>query len=821
MDTLLQELRQAARSLLRSPGLSGTAILTLALGIGATTAIFSVVHGVLIEPLPYRQPDRLAIVWSAMDATGYQRAPISGPELTDLRERSRSFESFGSIWSTTAALVEDGNSEVLRIGLVTWDFLPTLGAEPLRGRAFESADEGDGSEPTVMLSDGLWRSRFAADESILGRRLTIDGGWGFPGGTYTVIGVMPPDFELHLPADSGVPRTPDVYIPFDFNLADGNRFTYYLRTIGRLATGVTVEQGNEEIVRLGETIESEHTGYAESGRSFDAIALHDDTVRDVKPAVLALLGAVSFVLLIACTNVANLLLVRATDRRREISVRTALGAPAWRIATQLLTESLILAAAGGALGIVTARWGLDLLVTLMPQGMAQAGALAVDLPVLGFAIAISLIAGVVFGLAPLVDALELRSSGGLRATGRSAVGSGGQRVRNLLIVGEVALSIILLIGAALTTRTFLQLLEVDPGFQSDNVLTFRLNLPPQRYAGQGSIAALADELETRLGGLPGVVEVGAVNQLPLDDLPNWSTPFQYRGAPEDAAFEADARVVTPRYLSAIGARLAGGRWFDERDHAESRPVVIVDESLAALAWPDRDPVGQELEIAVWKGRQRGFEPTWCEVVGVVEHLRHRDLTRQVREQIYVPFSQGARNQMAVTVRASKDPLNLVGPIRSELSRLDSALAASEFRTMGAYVDGARSGQRFTMILAGLFSTIALFLAGVGLYGVIAWSVGRRTREIGLRVALGARPRTIFADVVGRGLKLTVAGVVVGLIGATFLTRLISGLLFGVQPWDPLTFVTVPFLVVTVALLACWLPARRATHVDPVVALRSE
>ncbi len=819
MEHLVQDLRVGLRALSRRPGFAAAAIITLALGIGGTTAIFSVVHAVLLRPLPYPDADRLTFLWSDLPASDYLRAPVSGNELDDLRRSSRTHEDFGAIWASTATLVEDERPQPLRVGMVTSNFLSILGREPALGRWFEDGDEGEGVPPRMVISGGLWQGRLGGDPDVIGRALRVDGGWGVPGGLYTVVGVMPSDFEMLLPLDSSVPRSVDVWLPWQHDLVADPRDSWYLRTVGRLSPGTTLAQARDEIAALGARIEAAHPEYAATGRSFYPVALHGDGVRNVRPALLALLGGTAFVLLIACANVASLLLARSAERHREISIRAALGAGRRRLARQLLTESLLLAAAGGVLGLGLAALGLELLRTLQPANLPRLGSVSINPQVLGFSFVVAMLSGLVFGLAPAWDAWRLDLEKSLRSGGR-----GGDRRRNraqsLLVVAEVALAIVLLSGAGLMIHTFVRLQRVDPGFSGEGVLTFQLSLPAARYETQTDLANFTRELERRLGSLAGVDRAGAINQLPLSDLPNWSTPWKIRdavGAGEP--HEADARVVTPGYLAAVGARLVAGRFFEPSDDENGRKVVIVDEQLAREAWPSRSAIGQEIEVQLWGGH--GFVDVWAEVVGVVRHLRHHDLRREVRGQMYAPFAQGPRNQVAVVVKTAGDPTSLAGPVRAEVAEIDPELALSDVQPLGHYVDGARAGARFRMILAGLLGLLALILACIGLYGVLSFSVALRGREIGVRMALGGSPGAIVRLFVGRGMRLLALGTGIGMASAVLVNGLIESLLFEVAPLDPATLLVIPLVLVTGAVAACYVPARRAGAIDPVHTLRCE
>jgi len=820
MHTLAMDVRFAIRTMARNARVTLLAALTLALGIGASTAILSVTKGVLLDPLPYRDPDRLALIWAEMPRSGFVRYPISGPELEDLRSRSKSFEEFASIWTTTGALVEENEPETVRLARVTWNFPAILGAEPILGRSFGPEEERPEVGQSVLLSEDLWRRRFGGEPSILGRNVRIDGGWGFGGGTYTVVGVLPAAFRLVLPEDAGVATDPDVYVPFTGNLAAAPRTLYYLRTIGRMRADATLDEAREEIRAIGEQVQSEFSEYAATGRAFNVVSLKGDAIGRARPVILALLAGTGFLLLITCANVANLLLARAGEREEEILLRTALGASRRQIALQLLTESLVLATVGGLGGLALGVLALEPLLALAPGSLPRPEAIAADPLVLGLAFGASLVCGILFGLAPVAASRRRELATALRSTGR-AVGGSGVSGRNVLVVVELALAFVLSVGAMLCFHTLKRLEKVDMGFETGGVLTMELTLPRQRYGTGVELGNFTRELERRLQQVGGVVAAGAINQLPLSDLPNWSSPYRLRSAEksEGETNEADGRVVTPGYFATVRAKLIDGRWFDAGDDAESRHVVIVDERLASRAWPGARAVGQELQVQVSK--ETGFVTVWAEVVGVVKHMRHHDPRFEVREQFFVPFAQGVRNQMGLAVRAQGDPGAILAPVRRELAELDKDLAISRVRPLEDYARDARSVQRFTMFLAAGFAVMALVLGALGVYGVVSYAVSCRRREIGLRLALGSTSSGIARWVIGRGAILVLAGIGVGFAGALASGRLLEGLLFGVEPGDPGTLLVVPLVLAAVAILASWLPARRAMRTDPAVVLRQE
>jgi putative ABC transport system permease protein len=820
MSNLFHELRLAIRSGWRNGRVSFVAALTLALGIGASTAILSVTKGVLLDPLPYRDADRLALVWSEMAQSDFTRYPISGPELNDLRARSERFEEFASIWTTTGALVENDEPETVRLALVTWNFPSILGAEPILGRLFEPSEEGAGVEPKILLSEEVWRRRFGSAPGVLGRAIRVDGGWGFPGGTYTVVGVLPASFQLILPHEAGVATDPDVWVPFGNNLAAQTRTLYYLRTIGRMAKGVTLEQARDEVRAIGQQLQSEYPEYAGKGRAFNVVSLKGDAIGQARPVILALLAGTGLLLVITCANVANLLLSRAAQRRAEMLVRTTLGASGRQIAFQLLVESLVVAALGGLGGLLLGYAALKPLLALAPGSLPRPEAVVADPLVLAVAFGTSLLCGILFGLAPVLASRRLDLHSALRAGARAA-GMSGHRGRNLLVVAELALAFLITVGAALCYRTLEKVEHVDLGFDTGGVLSMELTLPRQRYGTGVELAQFTRELERRMKELPGVVAAGAINQLPLSDLPNWSSPYRLRTeeARDAITNEADGRVVTTGYFETIGARLVDGRLFVSGDDENGRLVVVIDDLLAARAWPDRRAVGQELQVEV--RTEQGFVPVWAEVVGVVQHMRHHDPRFMVREQFFVPFAQGARNQMALAVRGTGDPGELAEPVRTEIASIDKDLAITNVRPLEDYVRDARAVQRFTMVLATGFAVMALVLGSLGLYAVVAYSVNSRRREIGLRVALGATSAGVIGWVLRQGAGLVAGGIALGLAGSLAIGRFLEQILFGVAPSDPLTLTAVPLVLVVVAFAASFLPASRATRIDPAEVLRQE
>ena len=810
LDTMWQDLRFAFRILAKKPGFAAIAIATLAVGIGANTAIFSVVHSVLLQALPYPDADRLTVVWSIFGNEG--RAPASGPELVYLRERSRLFEEFGGIWAQSGALTGEGEPEHVRLGLVTSNFLSMLATKPQLGRFFLPDEQGTHAAKSVILSDALWRHRFGASPRLIGRSVRLNGQ------PVTVVGVMPPDFKIIFPEGSSVPPEMDVLVPFASNLAQDPRDQCYIRVIGRLRKGVAIPQAQAELESIAAQLRSEFTEFSEQALGLQVVPLHGDVVRNVRPALLALFGGVSLVLLIACANVANLLLSRANERQKEITVRTAVGASRSRVIRQLLTESILLSCLGGAAALLLGSWGMNLLLSLRPAGMESLAATAFNVPVFGFTLALSILAGILFGLAPALGTTSLNLVDSLKGGGRVTL-AGRQRPRNVLVAAEVALGFVLLVGAGLLLQTLASLLRVNPGFNSEHVMTVRLSVSGAKYQTRESAIHFFRELQKNLSSTNGIDSVGVISHLSFDDtLPNWYSYYWPDGAPktEQNTVMADHRSILPGYFKSHRAQFVAGRDFDPIDVQENRPIAIVDDNLAARAWPSASAIGKKLSV-----ENGDFVRDTVEVVGVVRHLQSHSLTDQVRGQIYLLYPRAVRAHMALTVRSNIDPQSLVGLIRREVAKLDKDMPVYGILPMRDYVEKARRPARFTSTLAGIMAAIAVLLACTGIYGVASYSVLQRTSEIGVRLALGARPGEIFAMIMRQNMLAVITGVLAGLGLSLALTPLLSRLLFGVRPSDPVTITAAGVLLFSVGALACYLPARRATRLDPIAALRYE
>jgi predicted permease len=819
MDSWIQDSRAALRSLRKSPGFAVAVLLTIGLGVGINTAMFSIIYDVLLSPLPYPESGRLTFIWSDLAQTNSRRRPLSGPELADLKSGAKLHSDMGAIWATSGTLVEGGRPAALRVGMVTAGFLRVLGVAPVQGRLFTEADDAPNAPPTVILSEALWRARFGG-AGVVGRTLRIDGGWGLEGGTYTVLGVMPAGFEMILPGDASVPRDLDAWVPFRADLATYPRQMSYLRTVGRLAPEADVSRGLDQLADVGRQMVARNPEYGQAGYTFYAVPLQAEAVRGVRPALLALQAAVALVLLVACANVASLLLLRAHARRKEIGLRLALGAPRRRLAPVLLTETVFLAAAGGLLGVGLAHVCLRLVPLVGPGDLPSGRPLALHGSALVFALVATSLACVLVGLAPLVNAWRTDVLAALRAGAADRRAAAAPRVRTALVLAEIGLGVVLSVGAGLLIRTFVKLQAADPGFRSDHVLSFQLSLPVERYGIKDKLARFTRDLERELRALPGVESAGAVNQLPLDQVPNWTTPYRTRvTSKQQDVPEADARLVTPGYFEALHAGLVAGRFFREADD-ETRPLaLIVDEALARKAFAGMDPLDQEMGVQLWSGG--GFATQWGRVVGVVRHLRHHKVSEEVREQVFVPFAQAPRNQMGVVVRARLQAESLVPGLTRQLARIDPDLALARVRPLDDYVAKSRAQARFSMILASLFAGAALVLACFGLYGVVSYSVAQRSSEFGVRVALGAGRGDVMRQVLRQGATLAAAGLALGLLASLGVTRWLDSLLFGVASFDPATFLGVPLLLAVTAIVACGLPAWRAARVAPADVLRGE
>jgi putative ABC transport system permease protein len=803
IETFLQDLRFAARMLRKNPGFTAIAILTLALGIGANTAIFSVIDAVLIRALPFPAADRL--IWANARFPLGDSAMVSPPDFADYRAQTRSFDQFAAMGflDSSANLIGGDKPEQVLTNFASWNFFDALGIRPVLGRSFVPDDEQAALPQVAILGHGIWVRRFGSDPAIIGRKISLDGR------PVTVVGVLPTDLPLLSEAEVWSPA------PM-LNSGMTNRGFHFMVVVGRLKPGVGIEQARADLDATARQLGSTYPA-TDKEWSLRVRTLREAKIGSVKPALLMLLCSVGLLLLVACSNVANLLLARATARRREIAVRGALGAGRWRLVRQMLTESMLLALGGGAMGILAAVWGVHGLRILAPADLPRLDQVAVNGPVLAFTAALSVLTGIAFGLAPALQLSRVNIEETLREAGRSTGRIARHRAGNALVIGEVAMSLCLLVCGGLLLRSFWRLAHTDPGFRADRVITAKLNLPDAAYNDVPRRVAFFRQLEDRVTALPGVSAAGAISELPLNGEygDSFFTVVGRSYPPPPNQFDdADLRKVTPGYLAAMRIPLLSGRWFDDRDSTTAPGVIVVNDAFARRYFPGQDPIGKHLQGV-------GGNIQIREIVGVIGTTRHNFLGENPRPEMYLPFAQSGMNRMSLIVRAAGDPSRLAPALQDTVSSIDKDLPLSTVRSMDDIVSASIAEPRFSAQLLGLFAALALVLAGVGLYGLIAYTVTQQTREIGIRMALGAASRDILRMVLTRGLRLTLVGVAIGLAAALGLARLLQGLLFAVNATDPLTFVGVGALLIIVALIACWLPARRAIRVAPMVALRHE
>jgi putative ABC transport system permease protein len=805
MEDWWRDIRFGARTLLKSPGFMAVAVATLALGIGANTALFSVINAVLLRPLPYPQADRLVLLteWSEQ----VPEMSFSVANFKDVRDQNTVFESLvganGANFILTGA---GGEPERLNGRQVTSELFATLGKQPLLGRGFGPEDEKPGAEGVAVLGEGFWERRFGRDPGILGRPLSLSGE------TFTVIGVIPG--TLH-----GSWKSYDIFTPL-LRLEDkiggeknrGNHPGIYV--VARMKPGITVERARTEVKAIAQRLAEQ---YPESNarQSMTVEALHEAVTGELRPALMLLLGAVAFVLLIACANVANLLLSRAADRQKEIALRVALGARRRRIFRQLLTESVLLSVVGGAFGILLAFVGLKGLVASLPTNVPRADEIGIDANVLAFTAAIALVTGLAFGLVPAWKALGGDLNDPLKEGGRGTT-AGHHRLRNTLVVGEIAMALVLLVGAGLLLRSFYRVVHADPGFRAERVLTASIPLPQTRFPEHANRAPLAERVLEAARAQPGVKT--AALTLPL--LGGWQSSFSIEGRPEAGAGQlpsADIARVSPGYFDVMGVRVLEGRVFDDRDRTDSPLVCMIDETFARAHWPGESPLGKRLKF----GRLSNTESKWMEVVGVVAHVKNYGVDEDSRVEMYLPYLQSSSGSFTLLVRSDAEPAALAGGLRQAVRTVDPELPVYSIRTLREIVAERSAQRRLAVVLISVFAGLALVLAAVGIYGVMSYAVAQRTQEIGIRMALGAERQHVLQMVLRSGATLAVVGVGIGLVTAFGLARLMTSLLFQTSAADPPTFSLVPLLLAGVALLACYLPARRATRVDPMLALRYE
>ena len=808
MNTLIRDLRYGIRLLSKNPGVTAIAVLTLALGIGANTAIFSFTDAILLRPLDFKNVDRLVMVWTGSRGT-FDRENVSPADYVDWKNQNNAFEYLTAINWWDVNLTGSGEPERVQGFEVSPDFFKALDEQPVSGRTFVPEEDQPGRNQVVVLSYDLWQRRFALDPNIVGQTIMLDGR-GF-----TVVGVMPKDFEW--------PTTAELWTPLVLSNEDlSSRARHYLRVMGRIKPDVTLAQADAEMNVIARRLEQQ---YPDTNKNLgvNLARLPGQTSDDfARPFLLALMGAVGFVLLIACANVANLQLARATGRTKEIAIRAALGATRWRIVRQLLSESVLLAVLGALFGLLMAIWGADLIKAAIPQDQAKyitgLKHMGINGRVLAFTIVVALLTGLISGLAPALQTSKPDMNETLKEGGRALTGGRG-RLRNLLVVSEVALALVLLVGTTLMVKGFARMVENQKqGFDPTGVLTMRLTLPDSKYKERHQRRAFYDQVLERVAALPQVESAGVVGSVPSSG--NWSiAEFTIEGRPaQDPSekFAADFQAVSAGYFRALRIPLVDGREFGTQDGESTTPVVIISQNLARRFWPDEDPIGKRIELGSASIGKRS-----CTIVGVAGDVRAFMFDKGPRLTLYVPYTQSPRWTTGLVLRTHGDPMNAVASVRAQLREVDPNQPLYEIKTMEAVISDHVSGIRLSAALMAIFGLVAIVLAAVGVYSVMAYSVTQRTREIGIRTALGAQPRDLLKLVVGQGMTPALIGVAIGLAASFAMARAISGLLFGITATDPIMFVAVAALLMSVALLACFIPARRAMKVDPMVALRYE
>ena len=807
MDTLRQDIRYALRRLLKSPGFTVVAVVTLALGIGANSAIFSVVDGVLLKPLPYADPDRLVALYHLSEG---HRATMSGPNFVDVRKLSQTLVGAAAIARSRVILTGRGEPVRLDGAEVSSNFFNLLGVLPALGRGFNTEESKSGHTRVAVLSYGLWQQRFGGSRAAIGQMITLDGV------RTQIVGVMPKGFAY--------PAGRVIWMPLEEteDFTTTQRGAWYLNVIGRAKPGVSIEQVVAEVQTIGKQLARQYPDSNE-GLDFTARPLHEAIVGDIRSAVLVLLGAVGFVLLIACTNVANLLLARAATRESEMAVRSALGAGRLRLVRQLLTESVILAALGGACGLLLAIWGLDWLISLEPEGIPRLSDVRIDTTVIWFTTALSFATGLLFGVVPAFHSTTSSLSRTLKEAGRGPLTTrGGARMRGALVIGEMALAVMLLAGAGLLIRSFVKLASVDPGFHAAQSLTFELSLPDLRYEKQEKQVAFFDQLMPRLQSIPGVRSAAAVQALPLSGS-SFFISFEVGGrspVPPSQQPAMQIRVATPGYFQTIGIPLKRGRLFTDDDRPGSPPVVLITENAARQYFPNEDSIGKTITLG-W-GHGKGTPRAGGEVVGIVGDVKDAGLDEVEPPQLYLPYRQWPIQGMAIVLQTAVPPASVADAAKRAVYATDPNMPVANVRTLEQIVARSISQPRFYTLLLGLFAGVALLLAAIGIFGVLSYAVVQRTREIGIRMALGAQSRSVLGLVVRQAMLLAAIGVSIGIMLAWWLSQsLVSKMLFSTSPHDVSTYVVVAAVLGAVALLASYIPARRATRVDPIVALRAQ
>jgi putative ABC transport system permease protein len=822
MDNLLQDLRFALRTMLKSPGFTLLAVLAIGLGIGANTAIFTVVNAVLLKPLPYAHSERLLKVWGKLAKENIPQNWLSQPEYLELHDTNQSFSDVAAFAPGNGANLTRGSGEPLRVTATyaTASLLPMLGVQPTLGRTYSADEDQPGRDQVVVLSNATWRSQFGSDPNILGKSVSLDGK------AYSIIGVLPNDFSFSKPADIWLPLALDRTKPPD-------RGSHYLNVLGQLKPGVTFAQASEDMDRFARRLAQEYPTFyrAETGWGVFVRPLQEEVVGKVDRPLRVLLGAVALVLLIACANVANLLLVKASAREREIAIRTALGASHGRLLRQLFTETALLSLFGGALGLALAFVGTRFLVAISPANLPRMNDIHVDMTVLLFTAGVSLMTGLLFGIAPGMHVMRSNPNESLKDVGKGgSVGVASQRARSALVVSEMALSLVLLIAAGLMIRSFYRLTEVDPGFRGDHLLTMHLSLPDTTYPDGVPVTSFYSEVTRRVQQLPGVKDAGAISELPMSGahssasvtLKDASLPAPTHQPNTGLPYiEADRRFATPGYFPALQIAVREGRTFTDADSTDAPLVAVVDTEFADRFWPGKSPIGRKIAINAGGG-VKVSDIKWRTIVGVVAHVNHDSLEVKGREQVYFPHTQRASaRDMYLAIRTNSDPAALASAVRHEVRAIDANQPIYDVATMDQLLQSSLAQPRFNLVLLSIFAALALFLASIGIYGVLSYLVSLRWHELGIRMALGAQKTDVLRIVLQHGIKLVMFGLGIGIGAAWLATRVLASMLFEVSQTDLLTFTAIPAVFIAVATFATLVPAIRATKVEPIIALRHE
>ncbi|HJR05989.1 MAG TPA: ABC transporter permease [Pyrinomonadaceae bacterium] len=815
MGDLWQDVRYGFRTLIKSPGFTVVALAALALGIGANTAIFSVVNAVLLRSLPFRDSGQLMVVWEQNRTSQGRNNVVSPANFLDWQQQANSFQEMAAFNDAAFNLTGEGNPEEIPAQVTSGNLLTMLGTEAALGRVYTKDEAEPGRDDVVVISHSLWQRRFGGAPDIVNKRISLDGQ------SVKVLGVMPQGFKWFMKEGSTTGKPAELWTPTKYEqyLTRPNKGRgRFITVAGRLKPGVTREQAQAEMSTIAARLEQQYP-QNNTNMGVNVVPVRDQLAGEIKTALYVLLGAVGFVLLIACANVANLMLARAASRQSEFAIRTALGAGRGRMIRQLLTESVLLAVVGGALGLLIALWGVDALVAISPPNLLGTERIGVSLPVLGFTFAISLLTGVVFGLAPALEATRLNLNESLKETGKSNMSSRrSRRLSSVFVVAQVALALVLLIGSTLMIKSFLRLQAVDPGFQTQNLLTMRITVPTTKYRERAQIVGFFRQALERIKSLPDVRSAGAVSALPFGGNLGARTDMYVEGRPEPPPgqeLSTDVRATDENYFQTMGIPVLSGRTFTEQEAREDRRVFVINEAMARQYFPGENPIGKRIKVVMEPN------PPLREIIGVVADAKYKTLEGSAHPMVYGVHPYLPYAEMTLVVRTNGDPLNLAAAVRREIQTIDKDQPVAEVRTMKSWIDELTARSRFGTLLLTIFAALALVLAGIGIYGVMSYSVTQRTHELGIRIALGAKTRDVLKLVLGRGLALTLTGIALGLVASLALTRFLSSLLFGVSATDPATFGGLALLLTTVALVACYLPTRRAVKVDPMVALRDQ